>query len=140
MSTSSQTAWRVASTLATGTAAVATSIYVSRTARRITASSKLGVTDENTAEPSFLESHTIQNHVNPLNKASLVLDTHSVTLHVPLSTSISDETILAQATKNFFNGWVFYPEAAALSLFKPENSKYSSMFFFLSLHGAGPVW
>lgn len=140
MYTPSQTAWRVASTLATSTAVVATSIYVSRTARRITASSKLDITDENTAEASFLESHTIHNYVNPLNKASRVLDTHSVTFHVPLSKGVSNETILAQATKNFFNGWVFYPEALALSLFKPENSKYSSMFYFLSQHGAGSVW
>ncbi|OAA80360.1 hypothetical protein LEL_03846 [Akanthomyces lecanii RCEF 1005] len=127
MSTRSQTVWRVASTIATGTAIVATSIYVSRTARRITASSKLGVTDENVAEPSFVESHTIHNYVNPLNKASRVLDTHSVTLTVPLNKGISDETILAQATKSFFNGWVFYPEATALGLSKPEDSKYSKL-------------
>ncbi|OAR01395.1 hypothetical protein LLEC1_04626 [Akanthomyces lecanii] len=127
MSIKSSTVWRVASTVATGTALVAASIYVSRTARRIAASSKLGVTDEHTVEPSFLDSHTIRNHVNPQNRASRMLDTHSATLTVPLNKGISDETILAQATKGFFNGWVFYPEAMALSLVKPGDTKYSKL-------------
>lgn len=129
MSFRSQTVWRVASTLATGTAIVATSIYISQTARRIAASSKLGVTDENTAETSFIESHTIRNYVNTGNRAGRSLDMHTVTLNVPLNKGISDETILAQATKAFFNGWVFYLEGKALSLVKPADSKYSSMFF-----------
>ncbi len=54
---------------------------------------------------------------------------HTVTLNVPLNKGISDETILAQATKAFFNGWVFNLEGKALSLVKPADSKYSSMFF-----------
>ncbi|OAA38988.1 hypothetical protein BBO_06841 [Beauveria brongniartii RCEF 3172] len=129
MSFTSRTVWRLASTVAAGAALVTTSIYVSRTTWRIAAGSKLGITDENTALLSFIDSPTISNHVNPQRKESRAVDTHTVTLHVPLNKGISDETILAQATKNFFNGWVFYLEAKALNLIKLQDGKYSSMFF-----------
>ncbi|TQV91233.1 hypothetical protein IF1G_10114 [Cordyceps javanica] len=127
MSTTPRTAWRFASALAQGTALVAASIYISQTARRIAASSRLGVTDENVASPSFLESPTVRNYVNPQNRESRAVDTHSVTLHVPLGKDISDERILAQATRSFFNGWVFYLEAKALRLIRLDDSRYSKL-------------
>ncbi|KGQ05079.1 hypothetical protein BBAD15_g9676 [Beauveria bassiana D1-5] len=127
MSFPSRTVWRLASSVAAGAAIVTTSIYVSRTTRRIAAGSKLGITDENTAPVSFLDSPTISNHVNPQRKESRAVDTHTVTLHVPLNKAISDETILAQATRNFFNGWVFYLEAKALKLIKLQDAKYSKL-------------
>ncbi|KAM3499847.1 hypothetical protein MY10362_006923 [Beauveria mimosiformis] len=127
MSLTSRTVWRVASTVAAGAAIVTTSIYVSQTTRRIAAGSKLGITDENTALLSFIDSPTISNHVNPQRKESRAVDTHTVTLHVPLNKGISDEIILAQATKNFFNGWVFYLEAKALKLIKFQDGKYSKL-------------
>ncbi|KAK8144328.1 hypothetical protein G3M48_006003 [Beauveria asiatica] len=127
MSFTSRTVWRLASTVAAGAAIVTTSVYVIRTTRRIAAGSQLGITDENTAPLSFIDSPTISNHVNPQRKESRAVDTHTVTLHVPLNRDISDETILAQATKNFFNGWVFYLEAKALNLIKLQDGKYSKL-------------
>ncbi|EGX88084.1 hypothetical protein CCM_09220 [Cordyceps militaris CM01] len=128
MTFTSHTAWRFASTLAKGTALVATSIYITQTTLRIAASSKLGVVDEVGGPPSFIDSPTIRNHVNPHDRSSRVVDTHAVTLDVPLRKHVSDEMILARATKSFFHGWVFSLEARALRLIRLQDSKYTSMF------------
>ncbi|OAA58170.1 hypothetical protein ISF_06709 [Cordyceps fumosorosea ARSEF 2679] len=124
MSITSRTAWRVAY----GSAILASSLYLGQTARRIAASSKLGITDENVALPSFIESQTIRDYVNPQNRQSRAVDIHTATLDVPLNKDdVSDEALLAQATKSFFNGCVFYPEAKALNLLKLKDSKYSKL-------------
>ncbi|ATY67082.1 hypothetical protein A9K55_000388 [Cordyceps militaris] len=127
MTFTSHTAWRFASTLAKGTALVATSIYITQTTLRIAASSKLGIADEVGGPPSFTESPTIRNHVNPHDRSSRVVDTHAVTLDVPLRKHVSDEMILARATKSFFHGWVFSLEARALRLIRLQDSVYTKL-------------
>ncbi|KAJ3493825.1 hypothetical protein NLG97_g4486 [Lecanicillium saksenae] len=121
-------AWRFACQVAKVSAFITIPCYLHVTTRRVRAGQRLGITDEDdVALPSFTESSTIRNYVNPHGKASGAVDMHTVTLNVPLDKGISDETILAQATKSFFNGWVFYPEAKALSLIKLGDFKYNKL-------------
>ncbi|KAJ6781331.1 hypothetical protein PWT90_03451 [Aphanocladium album] len=119
---------RFASQMAAVTVLATIPVYIRNTSRRVNAASNLGVTDEDAvALPSFMESSTIRNYVNPQGKASGAVDMHTVTLNVPVDRDISDETILAQTAKSFFNGWVFYPEAKILSLIKLKDFKYTKL-------------
>lgn len=104
------------------------SLYARSVSRRLAACRDLEITDEEIATQSFVESPTVRDFVNPRAMRSGVADMRTVVLRMPLNRDISDEEILAQATKSFFNGWVFYPEAKALATWKPADTTYSSRF------------
>ena len=124
--TSGTRTWRIAANVLTGATLLGASLYARSASRRLAACRGIEITDEEIATQSFVESHTVRDFVNPRAMRSGVADMHTVVLRMPLNRDISDEEILAQATKSFFNGWVFYPEAKALALWKPADTTYSS--------------
>lgn len=134
MSFAPKAAWRVASIL-TGSVVFASAAYAYQFSKRMNASRGLGITEMAVAQDSFLESSTLRDYVNPQNRLSGKGDTHTVVLDVPLNSGISDENILAQATKAFFSGWVFYPESKVLRFLNLADKRYASMFISCQVRG-----
>lgn len=127
MSFTSARAWRFAIITAKCGFIFGSVTYLYQFKRAMRTASTLQIKDTEVASESFTESRTIRDYVNPQGKSGAVVDTHSVTLQLPIDKGVSDETILAQATKKFFNGWVFYPESLILKTIGLEDSPSSSV-------------